>query len=192
MDEWAELSSSRSKTFRQIGHDVFGEDAGANPADEQLLEAIASELTDLQRSLDRLYRAIETTDLDITDIAPRIRQHGERELKLQDSAREAEAMLAERRVTLDDVETIKAFAQDLSAFLMESELTERKAFIRRFVKEIAVRPGKATILYTIPMPFDGRVAGRVSENVPLPGSVLSTVRPGTPGGTRTHAPSSGG
>ena len=37
-------------------------------------------------------------------------------------------------------------------FLEESELTERRAFIESFVKEIIVIPGDALIRYTVPMP----------------------------------------
>ena len=42
-----------------------------------------------------------------------------------------------------DVNTIAAYAQDMSEFLNESELTERRAFIETFVKEIVVMPGNA-------------------------------------------------
>ena len=156
------------------------------------LEAIESELTEVQRWLDRLYRAIETTDLDISDIAPRIREHRERERKLQDSAREVEATLAERRVRLDNLETITTFAQDMSTFLDGSGLTERRAFIQSFVKEISVGPGKATIRYNIPMPEDGGLRGKDTGELTLPNPVRYTVRSGTPGGTRTRAPGSGG
>ena len=41
-----------------------------------------------------------------------------------------------RRVTLDKVETITAFAKDMSEYLKASELTESRASIRSFVKEI--------------------------------------------------------
>ena len=99
-------------------------------------------LMEVRRWLDRLYRAIETSDLDITDIAPRIREHRERERKLQNAAREAEVTLSERRVRLDQVETITAFARDMGAYLQTSELTERRAFIESFVKEIVVGPGE--------------------------------------------------
>ena len=156
------------------------------------LETIDSELAEVRRWLDRLYRAIETTDLDISDIAPRIREHRERERKLQDSAREVEATLAERRVRLDNLETITAFAQDMSAFLDESGLTERRAFIQSFVKEISVGPGKATIRYSIPMPEDGGLRGRDTGEVPLPGPVRYTVRPGTPNWTQTDCFGRGG
>ena len=152
------------------------------------LESIKGELADVRRWLDRLYRAIETTDLDITDIAPRIREHRERERKLQESALEAKAMLSERRVRLDDVEVIMAFAKDMSKWLQESELTERRAFIRSFVKEIVVAPGEARLRYTIPMPQDSRQAGMEAEDVAIPRPVLSTVTSGGEGETRTPTP----
>ena len=44
---------------------------------------------------------------------------------------------------LDSVEPIAAYAQEMSEFLMGSELTERRAFIETFVKEIVVVPGDA-------------------------------------------------
>ena len=52
---------------------------------------------------------------------------------------------------MDDVNTIAAYAQDMSEFLNESELTERRAFIETFVKEIVVMPGDALLRYTIPI-----------------------------------------
>ena len=60
-------------------------------------------------------------------------------------------MLSQRREVLDDVETITAYAQDLSVFLNESELTERRAFIESFVKEVVVMPDNAVVRYTIPI-----------------------------------------
>ena len=67
-------------------------------------------------------------------------------------AAEAKAILSQRRADLDDVETIAAYAQDMrSEFLKESELTERRAFIETFVKEIVVMPGDALLRYTIPI-----------------------------------------
>ena len=149
------------------------------------LESIEGELADVRRWLDKLYRAIETSDLDMTDIAPRIKEHRERERKLQDAAREAEAALSERRVRLDDVETIAAFAKDMSEYLNQSELTERRAFIGSFVEEIVVGPGEAKVRYTIPMPQDSRIAGMDAEEMAIPRPVLSTVSHGGDRGTRT-------
>ena len=50
-------------------------------------------------------------------------------------------------------DVITAFAQDMSVFLNESELTERRAFIESFVKEIVCNaPARPVVRYTIPMP----------------------------------------
>ena len=150
------------------------------------LESIEGELVEVRRWLDKLYRAIETTDLDITDIAPRIREHREREHKLQDAAREAEATLSERRFRLDDVETIAAFAKDMSAYLQTSELTERRAFIESFVEEIVVGPGEARVRYTVPMPDDSLIPGKKVQEIPLNGSVVSSVNGSPPDLTKSR------
>ena len=101
-------------------------------------------------------------------------------------------MLSERRQFLDSADTIAAFAQDMSEFLRTSELTETKAFVRSFVKEVLVRPGGATIVYTIPTPEDSPIGGKDAAEIALGGEVRSIGYDGTPGGTRTHAPGSGG
>ena len=67
-------------------------------------------------------------------------------------------------------------------FLQESELTERRAFIESFVKEIIVIPGDALIRYTVPMPNDSSLTGQATEKVALDASVLSTVHVGGPKG----------
>ena len=128
---------------------------GVAKEQRQRLETIDSELVEVKRRLDRLYNLVETTDLDVEDFKPRIRDHRERQERLEASAAEARSMLSERREVLDDVETITTYAQDLSVFLNESELTERRAFIGSFVKEIVVMPGNAVVRYTVPMPNDG-------------------------------------
>ena len=124
---------------------------GVAKEQRQRLETIDSELVEVEHRLDRLYNLVETTDLDIEDFKPRIRDHRERQERLEASAAEARSMLSERREVLDDVETITTYAQDLSVFLNESELTERRAFIGSFVKEIVVMPGNAVVRYTIPI-----------------------------------------
>ena len=144
----------------------------------QKLETIESELVDVKRRLERLYDLAETTDLDIDDFKPRIRDNRERQEKLEATAEEARAILCQRREVLDDVETIMTYAQDLSAFLNESELTERRAFIESFVKEIVVMSGNAVVRYSIPMPDDSPMGGADAEEMVLHSPVLSTVKSG--------------
>ena len=151
------------------------------------LETIEDELEDVKRKLGRIWHFIETADnVEMTDASDRIREHRDRQERLEDLAAEARAILSQRRADLDDVETIAAYAQDMSEFLKESELTERRAFIETFVKEIVVMSGDALLRYTIPMPDDSRIPGRNAEEMPLDGSVLSTVKIGGPDLTKSR------
>ena len=116
----------------------------------------------------------------MTDASDRIREHRYRQERLEDLAADARAILSQRRAILDDMEPIAAYAKEMSEFLNESELTERRAFIETFVKEIVVMPGDALVRYTIPMPNDSPIPGRNAEEMALNGSVLSTVKNGGP------------
>ena len=107
----------------------------------------------------KIWNAIETTDIEMADASDRIREHRERKERLKAAAEEARALLSHRRVTLDKVETLTAFAKDISEFLKTSELTETKAFVHSFVKEIEVKPGRAAIVYSIPTPEDSPIGG---------------------------------
>ena len=59
----------------------------------------------------------------------------------------------------------------MSEFLRTSELTETRAFIRSFVKEIQISPGKASIAYTIPMPEDSSIGASESMELALSGEL---------------------
>ncbi len=149
------------------------------------LKVVEEELEDVKKRLGRIWHAIETTDIEMSDASDRIREHRERKEKLEAAAEEARAILSKRRVTLDRVETITAFAQDMSEYLKTSDLTQSRAFIRSFVKEVAVRPGRATIHYTIPTPEDSPIGGGDIAEVVLNGGVMNMGVVSGDRGTRT-------
>ena len=150
------------------------------------LEAIDAELEDVKRHLGRIWHFIgETDNVEMADAADQIRELRNRQERLEDEASAARAILTQRRSVLDDVNTIEAYAKDMRDFLKQSELTERKAFIQSFVKEIIVMPGDALLRYTVPMPDDSLIPGGVAEKVALNGSVLSTVQNGGPAAVGT-------
>ena len=149
------------------------------------LKVIEDELENVKKRLGRIWHVIETTDIEMADATDCIKEHRERKEKLEVAAEEARSTLSQRRVTLDKAETITAFAQDMSEYLRTSELTESRAFIRSFVKEIDVRPGRAVIHYTIPTPEDSPIGGADAADVALNGGVMSTVHVGGPGRVRT-------
>ena len=125
---------------------------GVSGEQRKRLETIESELADVRGSLERLYDLVETTtEFNMADFAHRIRDHKERQERLESAAEGARAILSQRRAVLDDVRTITAYAQDMNRFLRKSELTERRAFIETFVKEIELLPDNAVVRYTIPI-----------------------------------------
>ena len=140
------------------------------------LETVEDELEDVKRKLGRIWHLVETTDTDMADASDRIKEHREQQTRLEDAAAHARGIIAQRRKVLDDVNTIATYAQDMSRFLKKSGLTERRTFIESFVKEIEVTPDNALMRYTVPMPDDSLVPGRVTEEVALPDTVLSTIQ----------------
>ncbi len=148
------------------------------------LETIEEELEDVKKRLGRIWQVIETTDIEMADASERIREHRERKEKLEIAAEEARALLSDRRQFLDSADTIAAFAAEMSDFLKTSELTETKAFVRSFVKEIVVKPGRAAIVYSIPTPDDSPAGGADAVEIALNGRVMNSVRHGGP--TRTE------
>ena len=89
-------------------------------------------------------------------------------------------MLAERRLVLDNADTFATFAEEMSEFLKTSEITETRAFVRSFVKEVVVKPGRAAILYTLHTPEDSPIGGADAAEVVLNGRGRSTVHSGGP------------
>ena len=47
---------------------------------------------------------------------------------------------------------VKTYAQDLRSLLKEADFTERKAFLRSFIKRIQVNKKQVTAHYNLPMP----------------------------------------
>ena len=144
------------------------------------LETIEEELEDVKKRLGRIWQVIETTDIEMADASERIREHRERKEKLEIAAEEARALLSDRRQFLDSADTIATFAAEMSEFLKTSELTETKAFVGSFVKEIVVKPGRAAIVYTIPTPDDSPAGGADAVEIALNGRVMNSVRHGGP------------
>ena len=146
----------------------------------QRLETIEGELEEVKRRLGRIWQFVETTDVETADAADRIKEHRERQEQLENAAQEARAVLAKRRVYLDSADTIAAFASEMSEFLKTSQLTETKAFVRSFVKEVQVKPGRATIIYSVPTPEDSPIGGADAAEIALNGGVMNSVSDGGP------------
>ena len=66
---------------------MLGEELdGVAREQRQRLKTTESELADVRRRLDRLYHLLETTELDISDVLPRVREHKEHRERLEEAA----------------------------------------------------------------------------------------------------------
>ncbi len=55
-----------------------------------------------------------------------------------------------------DTEAVNSYVTDLRNILGESEVAQRKAFLRSFVKKIMVEKERVKLYYNLPVPPDGR------------------------------------
>ena len=172
--------------IRELVKMVDEEMDGLAREQRQKLETVEHELDEVKRALDRIWRLVETTDLEMSDAADRIREHKQRREKLEVSAETARRTLEHRRQLLDSEDMIAAFAEDMSDYLLTSELTETRAFLRTFIQRIEVSPGRAVIRYTIPMPEDSPIGRSDRAEVGLGDGVRKSVRVGGPSWTRTR------
>ena len=171
--------------IRELVKLVDEEMDGVAHEQRQKLETIEQQLAEVKHRLDRIWHLLEMTDLSVDDARDRIREHMARKEQLETAAEQARKALAERRVLLDKAEVVAEFVADLADFLRTSDITESKAFLRTFIKQIAVEPGRAVINYTIPMPEDSPIGRKDAAEVALAEGVRSSVRDGGPGWIRT-------
>ena len=120
------------------------------------LKAIDAELSDVASRLERLYEALETKQLTIEALSPRILSLRSRQDQLSAAREEAAGQLEQRRVELPTTAEIREYVADF----------------RNFVKGIEISGDEAVLTYTIPMPSDGVTHGAAS--------VLDFVQSGPP------------
>jgi len=122
---------------------------------------IDAELKDVKVRLFRRYDALETGKLGLDDLAPRIRELKSRQDELTTTRIQVEAEMVVRGVEEADVSIVKSYANDLRSLLEESDFTERKAFLRSFVKRVEVDENEITVHYKLPSPPEGKSKERV-------------------------------
>jgi len=144
---------------------------------KERLEVIDRGMEDLKLRQARLYEVVEKGELDMGDVAPRVRENRSRLEELARARVQAEAEMVARGVTVVDSATVKRHAQDLRLVLEEGEPVERKALLRSFVRRIEVLEDRVSVHYTIPVP--SQAGNREMSAVP---SIMSV---GGAEGTRT-------
>ncbi len=138
------------------------------------LDVVEKELGDVRRSLERLWRAVETSEIELSEILPRLREQQSRQASLEQTADGARAVVDERRALLGNAKTIGTYAKELGGLIESSDVVTALTFLRSFVKEIIVTSDVFTIRYILPTPR-GRSAVDDDQEEGLPDSVLATV-----------------
>ena len=134
------------------------------------LNAISDDIINISHRLERLYDAIETGTIELSDLAPRIHNLRERQERLQARRVEIERFLSDRRVELASPAMMHRYVSDLRNLLNNSSLPERKAFIRSFVREVEVAGDGVLLTYAMPLAPGGTSTEKVG--------FLSTVQNG--------------
>ena len=115
------------------------------------LDVIDAELRDVRARLSRLYDAMETGKIDLDDISPRIKGLKARQEELEKNRVKMETEIATKGIEQMDVALVQKRARDLRQLLIESNLTERKAFLRSFVRRIETDGKSVTVRYKLPL-----------------------------------------
>ena len=141
------------------------------------VQTIEAEIRDVKKQLDRIWRYIATRDdVDVANTSARMAEYQDRQERLEDAAVNATEVLDQHRSAMGGAGEIAEYAREMDDFLDRSELTERRAFIESFVREVVVMPGQALLRYRVPMPDDSPIPGRVTERVALDTSALPAIR----------------
>ena len=149
------------------------------------MRVLESELADIQSRLDRLYDALETGKVTLDDLSPRIQYLRHRQEQVHAAKADVEDALADRSSNRVSIREVRKYVGELRRLLQQSELAERKAFIKSFVREIVVRGDQAELRYVLPLGPGGASVPVHGDTVAVADGVLASVRSGGPGWTRT-------
>ena len=123
----------------------------ASTDDRDRLGVVDAQIEDTNRRLERLYDALETGKVRLDDVAVRIQQHRDHLKQLQVTKWEIEIRLSHGHIEPLDEETIQRYVEEMRDLLTNSPLTERRSFVKSFVKEVKVTGSNVLLTYTMPM-----------------------------------------
>jgi hypothetical protein len=133
-------------------------------------EAVAAQLAEARKKLDNLYRAIEDGGLDLSILAPRIREVKTRVDEL-DARRALLPTASTPVVRLADEATIARYVERLHAVLATGTPAAQRTFLRTWIARIEADGMKLTVTFTLPgdlpgMPANNGKFGAATESLP--------------------------
>ncbi|MEE9443225.1 MAG: recombinase family protein [candidate division Zixibacteria bacterium] len=141
------------------------------------IDTLNKQVSHKQSKLDRLYDALESGNLDLNDLSPRIKKLKAEIDQLQGkigSIKFGSAASAQIR-SISRAE-LRRYTDDLYSLLNEGEFFERREFLRSFIKRININYPQVEVMYTIP----------IMKKPPKKSEVLSIVAYGGADETRTR------
>ncbi len=144
---------------------------------KERLDIYDAELRDVKARLSRLYDVLETGKLGLDDLTPRIKELKRRQDELSKNRVQVEVDMVVQGIEEVDIDMVKSYTRDLKSLLEESDITERKAFLRSFIKRIEINKNEARVYYHLPLPQ--------GEKRKVAAEVLPIVTPGGAKGIRT-------
>ena len=119
---------------------------------EDKLEMINEVLAEKQSRRAKLYEGIETGNVELKDLGPRLKELNQEIANFE--AQKAE--LIKKHETSDGLtmpeEYLRPFVEELREILLDGSIVERRGFIRSFIKKIDVDYPEAYVEYTAPLP----------------------------------------
>ena len=138
---------------------------------KERIQYFKSQRGDIGRRLERLYDSLEGGELELVDLAPRIREHRQKLELLQRAEMEAQQLLGTGCAELVDREMVMGYGDRLDEILDDGTPSERRTFLKSFIQSIEIKNSEATIRYSLPLH---------SEPMQMDPGVLAIVRDGGP------------
>jgi hypothetical protein len=108
-------------------------------------------IQDKTNRLERIYSAIETGNVELNNLSPRIKALNDEIGQYKREKEYLELKLERGDYPTPNDETLKPYVEDLHKTILKGTLFERKSFIRSFVKRIVVAYPHATVEYSVPL-----------------------------------------
>ncbi len=132
-------------------------------------------MTEKQERRRNLYKTIEAGTLDFSDMTPRLKELNDEIQSLTDKIQEMEIRKnLQQPIPATDLD-LTPYVSSLQEALITGSITERKGFLRTFIKEIRIDYPNLVITYTLPL----RVP---QKETPSNEEVLCFVQSGDPSG----------
>ena len=157
------LTGKNLQTVINIAQEQSGKMALQHRAE---LETISDRVAGQNRPRRELMTAVETKRTTFAKVAGRVQELNDAKTRLEAQATRAKKQLDLQEFVSDEAR-IRENARNIDTYLRAVNRESVREMIRILIREVLVRPGTATLRYTIPMPSGGPGKGAMTEEVAL-------------------------